>query len=126
MSPKREYQLLLCGIVLLFVYVLANEVFIRWSTTYAEYEELLRKQEEFLDPSNLADRIHQLGAQRDSLTSLLISDNGEYEQSQTGVFEFLTQKAMLANVHVESLVPLDRKREGQLEKIGRASCRERV
>ena len=118
MSPKRKYQLLLAGVVFLFVYVTGTEVLDRWRDTYAQYSDFAQKQKEVLEPSILAEKKLGLIVQRDSLTGLLTEDRGDYDQSQTGVFEFLAATARTTNVRMESVVPLSVQNEGQVENVG--------
>jgi len=118
MPPKRKYQLLVAGVVFLFVYVTGTEVVDRWRDTYAQYLDFAQKQKEVLEPAILAEKKLELLARRDSLTGLLTEDGGDYDQSQTGVFEFLAGTARTTNVHMESVVPVSVQKEGQVENIG--------
>lgn len=118
MSGKTKYQFVLSGVMLLFVYLTATEVTDRWRETWDRYLELRRKQEEILDPQKLIERKHELTVRRNSLASFLTNDKGEVEQSQTGVFGFLTDKARQTKTRIESLVPLKAQSEGRIENIG--------
>lgn len=102
----------------LFVYVGLTAVVDRWGSTYDEYAELRQKQDDLLDPSAVMERMAVMTSRRDSLEMRLTDDSGEYEQSQSGVLEFLTAKAKVTTVRIESLVPVEGKSEGQLENVG--------
>ncbi len=117
MSQTGRQLLLLCGVLILFIYVAATEVAGRLIEICNQYDDLRQKETELLDPLSFSRKKLALSVRRDSLTMFLTNDRGEFDKSQTGVIELLTRKAKTTGVHIESLRPMRMEREGQFENI---------
>jgi len=118
MSPTTKYQLLTVLTVVMFFYLLLTEVTGRWSEIGRLHNELTQRQQTVLNPEELAEKKLRLAERKKSLTSLLTRDSGTFEQSQTGVFEFLNASARKTGVRFESLVPAETESSGEIQEIG--------
>jgi hypothetical protein len=118
MPASSKYRLAIVGLFILFVYVMIEDVSVRWGETVDLWNDIGSRREKMLDSTTIASRKGNLLAERDSLASLLIVDRTIFEQSRTGVFEFITRRATESKVRLESLLPLNAEREAQIENIG--------
>lgn len=104
---ERRYLLLAVAVGFIFFYLLFTEVYDRCSNTWALYESLQEKQATILDPAILSHRKRVLTAERDSLSSKILSDRSAYQQSEIGVIQCVSTNARKNQVVVESFVPGD-------------------
>ena len=101
-----------------FLYVMGTEVFGRWSEAFQAYGELKQKEETMLSPEQLADKKMSLIAKKRTLAAAVTKDADTFEQSQTGVFEFLNSCAKSAGVRYQSLVPAESQSSSQIKEVG--------
>ncbi|MGD0339100.1 MAG: type 4a pilus biogenesis protein PilO [Bacteroidota bacterium] len=116
MNQKKKYQYFTAALFLVFIYLTGTEVLDRWSTSLQLYNEMRAKEE--LNPEKLAMKKMELRARRQQLMTALTRNSGNYDQSETGVFEYLNSCAHEASVKFESLVPAESESTSQLREIG--------
>ncbi len=116
MKPVVKYQVMTAAVVVLFLYLFATEVPERWRETSALYDDLQAKEQE--SPELLLARKLELQARQRRLASELTGDSGRFEQSETGVVEFLNATARKSGVRFSSLTPIASPATGQLREIG--------
>jgi Tfp pilus assembly protein PilO len=116
MSQQKKYQYGTVVLVLLFLYLFATEVPDRWRTTFRLYDDIKTKEE--LNPEKLAQKKMELRARHQELMAALVRSSGSYDQSRTGVLEYLNASARQAGVKFESLVPSESESAGQMLEIG--------
>lgn len=105
MTALRTYQLLLVGTLALFVYILATEVAERYTRLWMAFSDLETRKESASDPEALAIERSQLLVRQKKLKEQLRAQTGCFEQSRTGVLEFVNASATKATVRIESLAP---------------------
>jgi hypothetical protein len=118
MSPKKKYLAYTLVMTIVFFYLLTMEVLDRWEQAFQLYDVLARQQRSVLNPEELAENKMKLLARRQSLGSMLTRGAGQYDQSETGVFEYISTNARKAAIHLESLTPVEPKTSGQITELG--------
>jgi hypothetical protein len=116
MNQQKKYQYGTVVLVLLFLYLFVTEVPDRWGTTFRLYDDMKTKEE--LNPEKLAQKKMELRARHQELMTALVHSSGSYDQSRTGVLEYLNSSARQAGVKFESLVPTESESAGQMREIG--------
>lgn len=117
-SQKRKYQFLMLVSFALFVFLLATEASDRWSESLDLYHQLREKQRQSLNPDQLGERYKQLVERKKILVSSLGNKRTQFEQSKTGVIEFLNASAKNNSLRLTSLVPVEGRSVGMLNEIG--------
>ena len=107
MRARTKYLLIETAILSVFLYIVGTEVLERWNDANRLFGELKQKEQTITDPQVLTARRAELSVRKQSLASVLVKEAGSYDQSQMGVFEYLTSSARLSGVSVASLVPLE-------------------
>lgn len=107
MTEKKKYLFLIFAIVLISGYLVATEITQRWQQSLRFYSDTVRKEETILNPEALLEKKVGLLARRRELVSLLAPESKEYEQTQTGVFEFLNASAKQSQFQFQSIVPIE-------------------
>jgi Tfp pilus assembly protein PilO len=118
MPQVKKYSLLILLTIASFIYVVSTEVKERWAGFSNMYRQLREKEEMVLSPEMLEAKELNLMEKKRSLAALLTKYNAAYEQSQTGVFEFLSTTAGRTGIRLESLVPTASEGTGQIQDIG--------
>lgn len=118
MSPPKKYLSLLSAILFAFLYLLATEVLGRWGEALDLHDQVAAKENEVLDPEGIAARRMQLLERQTDLTGRVVNGDARFEQSMTGVYEFLTKCAASTGVRIVSLVPAQNESEGQITGLG--------
>jgi len=118
MSQKKKYQFFISAVALLFLYIVATGVFDRWAEVFQLYDVLTVKEKSVLNPDALAEKKMNLLAERKSLGLMLTKGAAQYDQSGTGVFEYLNTNAKDAGIRFESLTPIEAQTNGQIKEIG--------
>ncbi len=116
MTQAKKYRLLTAAILLAFLYLGGTEVVDRWSAVWSQYRETASRQE--ISPENLALKRLELRAREQEIMAALTRDAGRYEQSQTGVFEYLNACARSSGVKIETIVPTESPSTGRLRESG--------
>ncbi len=114
-ASARKYQWMTVGMVALFLYLSATEIVDRWGETFQIYGELQAK--ELQSPENLVARKLELQARQHALAARFIKDAGRFEQSETGVVEFLNAAGRETGVTFESLTPVAADRAGRMQEV---------
>jgi Tfp pilus assembly protein PilO len=118
MTERRKYQLMILGTALLFAYVLLTEVADRWKNTYVLFTSYQEKKQAVLNPEKLAEKKMNLLSRKRELGSLLTGGGRSFDQSETGVFEYVNANAKETGIRFESLIPIPSERAGQIKEIG--------
>ena len=105
MTPRRKYQLMLLTTVVAFVYIVSTEVFDRYGQLYTLFTELQAKEQLVREPKAVDQERRELLERQGRLKQRVRSQSGAYEQSRTGVLEFVNVSATTSVVRLESLVP---------------------
>ncbi len=116
MKPLIKYKAVTAGVVFLFLYVLCAEIPDRWRGTLATYQDLMARQEE--SPESIASRRFELEARKRELASRFTRDAAQFDQSETGVVEFLNATARRTGSHISAIIPASRAQAGQIQEIG--------
>lgn len=103
MSTSQKYQALTALAVVLGILFTATEVRTRAGRILNLVSEIRSKEE--VTTESLTQEEFALKARESQLTSVLSGEHGAYEESETGVIEFLHESARNSGVQVESLVP---------------------
>ncbi|MBI3766166.1 MAG: hypothetical protein HY277_06650, partial [Ignavibacteriales bacterium] len=106
-SAQKKYGLMTMGLGVVFLYVFMTEVTDRWRGVFQLYGEVTLKEEIVITPEHLAEEKMNLLKKKRSLTSIMANNGSMYEQSQTGVCEYLNACAKESGVRFESLVPVE-------------------
>ena len=114
-SIVRRYQLMTVGLLVLFLYVSATELVDRWGETIRLYSDLEQKEQQ--SPENLISRKYELQARQQALAAKFTKDVGRFEQSETGVVEFLDVTGRETGVTIESLTPATSERAGRIQEV---------
>lgn len=117
MSSAIKYQLIASAMFLVFLFLLGTEVPDRWGAALHSSDEVRKKEEIVLDPEALAEKRLDLLSRKRSLVALVTKESGDYEQSQTGVFEFLNAGATDAGIQFETLTPMEPDSSGQIKLV---------
>lgn len=117
MNQLQRYRLILVVLSVVFLYLVSTEVPERWGSALTVWAGIREKQDRIGDPEQLGERRDALLSRRELLSSSMLQRSGEYEQTQTGVFEFLTACARQTQIRLESVTPLKPKANGQHEEI---------
>ena len=115
---KRKNQLISAGMCLAFVYMMGTEIADQWLDTLHAYVRLQQKELVNLSPEAISEKRISLLLKKRSLASVVTKESGEFDQNQTGVFEFLIRCAMDAGIRFESLTPLEPDSSGQIREVG--------
>jgi Tfp pilus assembly protein PilO len=115
MTIVRRYQVLSVCVVALFLYLLQGEAFDRWDGAIRLYKEVEAREKD--DATTLAVRKKSLIAREDSLRSLIAGKSNQYDQSETGVLEFLNASARDNGLAFQSLTPLFPPKKGQVREV---------
>jgi Tfp pilus assembly protein PilO len=118
MIARRKYQILISLSILLFAYVLMNDVSHRWIETFNLFHTLRQKESTVFEPDQMVEKKTSLLQRKTRLARIMTKDSKRFDQNQTGVFEFLTTVAQQSGVALESLVPVVSKSKGELREIG--------
>lgn len=114
LSRSTQYRLTLVGVLVLFCYILTAEVVPRWREVLGGYQKLRSRQSRITDTLKLTEKRVSLLAQKKQLASLIAKDDGGYEQSQTGVFNFLSRNASTLGVRLVTLTPIEPGSKGEI------------
>jgi hypothetical protein len=117
MSPKRKYLTLSSIAALLFVYLFFAEVADRWTAMLQLYQSTLTLEQEIRSPEDLTFEKSELLLRKKSLLASATAASKTYNQTQTGMIEFLNQCAKQAGVRFESLTPLSSVSRGELSQL---------
>lgn len=105
MREQRKYYTIIGVSVCVFVILAVTEVIDRWQHAFDVYVDLDSRRSQLLAPEETLSRFERLRARRDSLVAAVLMHSGGFEQSQTGVFEFITAAAKQTGVTVRTLEP---------------------
>jgi Tfp pilus assembly protein PilO len=118
MTRKRQYQSLILLTLVIAVYLLGTEVVDRWEGAGQLYDELVKKEQTSLDPSELAATKAVLAERKLALTKKLAARSQTYEQTQAGLVKFLNAQARTSGFRFESLAPKELRTAGRLKEVG--------
>lgn len=118
MTDIRKYQIGIAAVGILFVYLLFTEVAGRWSEAYRSYGEISAKEENVLNPDDLARRTMDLRAKKRILTTQIIRANEGFEQSQIGVVRLIQERAKEKNMYLKMITPMETRPVGQMIELG--------
>jgi len=115
---KQKYLLLTVGVTILWCYLVATVVIDRWMSVGEMYQEAVKKEDGFLSPEKLAEEKLNLLRKRQSLMSSLSKEDGQFEQNQTGVIEYLNSCARNSHIQFLSLIPSESSSNDLVKEIG--------
>src|SRR5258707_2428541 len=118
MPQKKKYQILIAAALVLCVYLASTEIIDRWAEVFRLHAIFIQKEETLLDPQVLAEKKMDLLARKRLLGSMLTKGTARYEQSETGVFEYLNASAKQSGIRFQSLTPLESQTSGQIREVG--------
>ena len=118
MPEKKKYLIIIIGTLALFLYIMSTEVIDRSDSVIQLYDELQQKEQNTLNPEQLAEKRMSLTVKKAMLMSTIMKGSGTYDQSETGVFEFLNASAKEAGIRFESLTPIASRSVAQIKDIG--------
>src|SRR5713101_6058198 len=107
MALKRKYEILTALTASIFLYVAATYISDGCTEVFRPYEELAQKKETALNPDQLRARKSTPEARKKSLNAGLNNRAIRFDESETGVFDFLSSSAQKASVRFQSLFPLE-------------------
>ena len=102
----------------MFAFIMASVMEDRWKRVFILYDTLDQKEQTILDPVALAKKKMNLFAKKKQLASEVTKGEGQYEQSETGVFEYLNANAKAASIRFESLAPIEPQTNEEVKEIG--------
>lgn len=116
-SAINKYRFLNSAIVAVFLYIAGIDGIDRWDATMRRYEGIKEKQAAILRPGEMAEKKLALLGEEKFLAASFHAGNDSYEQNQTGIFTFLTAKAMEAGIRIVSLIPSELPLQNQVKTI---------
>lgn len=117
MSAEKKYKTLIVSTVVMVVYLCLTEVYGRWSETIALSVEFAHR-EEVPDLEMLEQARSELLQRKKTLLVAVVDKSGRYEQTETGLFEFLSEQGQSAGIRYGSLVPEESEPKGELTEVG--------
>ena len=118
MLKEKKYLTLTLTLITIFAYLTFTEVTSRWQSTMDEYSQFQQKRREVLNPEALAEKKLDLLARKNALGEMLTKGLKEYEQSETGLIEYLNAGAKLSGIRFESLTPFAADSKADVSEIG--------
>ena len=102
---------------LLFFYAFETQVISRYDDLIQRYNDWKMKRQMVLNPQQGATRKMNLLTRKNFLLANLVKDTALFEQSRTGVFEFLNATAKRSGIQFELLAPLEAQLGGGTESM---------
>jgi len=118
MTEKKKFIVYAAVIVSVFIYVALSEVMERWVELFQISKDLSKKEQMISDPAELGLKRTALVEKKTILAAAIIKSGGKYEQSQSGILEFLNESARINDIRVESLIPIEPAPAHQIRDIG--------
>src|SRR5437867_6478358 len=118
MLKEKKYLTLTLVLITVFAYLTVTEVTSRWQSTMDDYSRFQQIRREVLSPEALAEKKMALLARKKALGEILTKGLKEYEQSETGLIEYLNAGAKSSGIRFESLTPFAADSKAEVSEIG--------
>ena len=115
---KNKYFLILVGAVVVFIYICMTEIAERFAEVVELYSQLRQKESTLLTPNKVDEQKRALALRSKELSQALFLGGQNYDQSPSGVVEFLGDCARESKLHFESLAPSPIKSGNGISELG--------
>lgn len=118
MPEKKKYQLGIVACMLMFLYVLSGEVYDRWAQVSFAWDDLAERENTIRSPEELSEQHLILTSTKKLLMAKATLGSGKYDQTEAGVFDYLSGHARDHKFRYASLEPTDSKTAGEMQDLG--------
>jgi len=117
MNRKRKYIVSIVGITILYLFLFCTEVIDRVEQGYGLWKTYNERKDSFIDSRKLSEKKNDLLRKKARLAASLTGGDRSFEQSQTGVVDFINVSAKKSNIQFESITPVMAQDSGELKQV---------
>jgi hypothetical protein len=107
MNPVQKYRIFIGSVVLLFLYLLLTEIPNRLNPVTQAFSQYQKSEELLANPASLERRLENLKRTKKDLEEQVVRKGAMFDQSPTGVYEYVSRSAALSGITMEAYMPVD-------------------